>query len=268
MKKIFSMALMAVLMLGMTSCLGSDTDDIQRASVYIYNMPYDSENPSTVLPLTESNTPIEINFSKNTIKLDITALAADGVRVQFSTGELKMTVGPDAYLFSAASFPSTGAGISNFSGKYNPQTGMVYYEYDVNNVHHIVSTASFAYNYATMNIYDAPGGELLYTTNEIAFGFIPKAGDDDCTLVISGFKSSNTSTVINKLSYDDIDYTMVPGAGFTIMDDDADDEGGHTAYNIKNIKGAVSNRGLMGQVSFTMGDKYVEMTGSMFYIAK
>jgi len=268
MKKTLAIALMAALMMGMTSCLGGDeSDNITRSSIYMYNMVVNSDKPSESLGLTNVLTSFEVNYSKPCISATITVMVADGLQAKFSTGELKMTAGTDAYTFSSSSITSTsGVSIKNFKGKFDPTVGMISYDFDVNDVYHVYSTASYAYNFVTMNVYDGKGGELLYTTDEVAFGFIPTAGEEECSFAISGFKLSDTSTVMSSLSYKDLTYEMVPGSGFTVKGTDLANVQGYTTYDIKDLKGEVSAQGQKGTVSFTMGDKYVEITGTMFYL--
>ncbi len=263
------MALIAALGLSMSSCLKDDTDDTTTATIATYNLVDDG---SGTLGLTQSNTTFEINHTRGRLTASISkAQIAEGVQATFTTGELAMTAGTDAYVFSTSSL--TGS-VMGFNGKYDPNFGIIYYDYIYDGEYHVYSSLSFAYYFATMNVYDLETGDQIYTTDDIAFGFTPTVGEDKCTFALSGFKTSDTGNTLTSLSYiasddNNITYSMT-GAGFNVtMTGSAAPSEGYTQYDIKNLTGNVYNHGLNGTVKFEMGDKYrVEITGALFYANK
>lgn len=259
---------MAALMMGMSSCLNTEEENIVKSSVYMYNSVENLVDPTDVGGLTQSLTALEINFTQSTLTAEVTAFVAPGLQVKFSTGTLNLSVAKDGFVFAASSLPATGASISNFVGKYDPNMGMISYDFVVNSMYHVYSTASYAYNFTTMNVYDAPGGKLLYTSDEVAFGFIPKAGEKKCTFVLSNFKLGEFDKEMSTLSYTEGEYVMAASGDFTIDEEELKNAEGYTNFNITKYNGYVWNHGMKGHASFIVDGKYVEIDGSMYYQEK
>lgn len=265
MKKVFTMALMAALMLGMTSCINGEEDTIVTSSVYMYNSVEDIETSTPNETLKQSLVGLEVNYTKGTIDIDASAFVAPGVQVKFKTGTIQMTTNTNGFSFSAASLPATGATVKNFNGFFDPTVGMLRYEFTVNDSYRVYSTAAYAYNFSVMNVYDAPGGELLYTTDEVAFGFIPKNDENKCTFVMNKFRLDDNSKVLPTLSFDGPTYVTTVGAGLNIKGDNLKNSEGYTGFDIKDLNALAWNKALAGQATFFIDGKYVEIQGTMFY---
>ncbi len=264
--KVLSLALLAALGLTMTSCLDDDTDDTTTATLSTYNLVDDG---SGTLALTQSTNTYEINYSRGLFTATVSrAQIAEGVQASFTTGELTMSSGTDAYVFSSSAL--TG-GVSGFNGKYDPNYGVIYLDYTYNGEYHVYSLLSFAYYFATMNVTDTETGEITYTTDDIAFGFTPVVDEEKCTFALAGFKTSENGSEISTLTYnasDDVDITYaMSGGGFIVsMTGSASPTEGYTQYDVTNLTGTVSNYGLNAVVSFDIGDSYhVDITGALFY---
>lgn len=275
------MALLAALGLGMTSCLGSEDDEITRASLQMYNLTEDLEDTKGTPVLTMGNTAFEVNHTQRNINMTVQGTIMDGLPVNFSTGILPMTATDNSYVYSTPSIMSTGLAISSFQGAYEPNVGMVFNEYTVSGAYKVHATASYAYNFAIMNIYDAPGGKLLFESDEVAFGFIPACDKAMTTkLVISGFALSESSEVMATLTYENssekgkedqkaLHYSMTK-EGFTVEGLETACSQGYASYNITDVKGEVFQYGKSAKVSYRINngkqDYYVEIVGTMFYV--
>lgn len=280
MKKAFSMSLIAALGLGMTSCLNGEDDEITRASMQMFNLVEDLSDPKAELSLVQGATAFEVNHTQRNINMTVQG-AIEGLPINFSTGVLPMAATTNCFVYSAPSIMSTGMAISSFSGAYEPNVGMVFNEYVVNSAYKVHSTASYAYNFVEMNIYDAPGGKLLYQSDKVAFAFIPMCDKDKTAkLIISGFALSESSDVMTTLTYENssakgkeneraLHYTMTKD-GFKVEGLDAACSQGYSSYNITNVKGVVSEYGKSAKVAYELNngknDYYVEIAGTMFYI--
>lgn len=275
------MALLAALGLGMTSCLGSEDDEIIRASLQMYNLTENLEDPKGTPVLTMGNTAFEVNHTQRNINMTVQGTVMDGLPVNFSTGILPMTATDNSYVYSAPSIMSTGLAISSFQGAYESNVGMVFNEYTVSGAYKVHATASYAYKFAIMNIYDAPGGKLLFESDEVAFGFIPACDKAMTTkLVISRFALSESSEVMATLTYENssekgkedqkaLHYSMTK-EGFTVEGLETACSQGYASYNITDVKGEVFQYGKSAKVSYRINngkqDYYVEIVGTMFYV--
>lgn len=281
MKKTLSMALIAALGLGMTSCLGSEDDEITRASLQMYNFTENLDDPKETPVLTMGNTSFEVNHTQRNINMTVQGSVMDGLPVSFTTGVLPMTATNNSYVYSAKSIMSTGIAVSSFEGAYEPNVGMVFNEYIVSGSYKVHSTASYAYNFSVMNVYDAPGGKLLYQSDKIAFGFIPACDKAMTTkMVVSGFALSDGGDIMPTLTYEtssekgketekSLHYSMTKD-GFKVEGLATACSQGYATYNITNVKGEVSEYGKFGKVSYSLNngkqDYYVEIQGTMFFV--
>lgn len=268
MKKVLSTALMAALMLGMTSCFGNGDEDITRATIDMYNLVSDINDDNAEAVLSKGVTAFEVNYSKQTISANVQASLYGGLPVSFATGILPMKISSNSYVYNLSSVASTGMLVSDFAGALEPNVGMMYNEYVVNSSYKVHSTASYAYNFVEMNVYTADKSKLLYTTDEVAFGFIPECDKEkNVKFVLSGFRAEESSEVISSLSYEKLKYEMT-NQGFTVTGEGNNTQG-YGSLNVTNVKGEVFEFGKSGKVSFNMGSKYyVEIVGTMFYVPK
>lgn len=209
MKKIFSMAAMAALMLSMTSCLGDEPDSITTVTVDMYNFVVNNDDNTEEPTLTTAACGYEFNFSKFTAK-SVVKLSAPTVAASFQTQPLDMQVGKQSYEFTTPMISSMGQVIKGFKGMYDPNPGVLTMNYSVDDQYQVYSTSSFAYNFATMTVYESTDADakVKFATNNVAFMFVPSLEKKTLTLRIVGLKRSQGDIAV-ALRYDDIPYKLL-----------------------------------------------------------
>lgn len=266
MKKSLSLALAAALTLGMTSCLGGQDEDITTGSIYMYNFVVPNEGTGEDVSLKQAYTSLEINHTQGTMDQEVKAVVGE-FPVQFKTGKMQLNTTTTGYVYTASVISSTGLHVSNFNGRYDPRLGLLCNDYEVGGMYHVYSIEDFAYNFATLRVYDAPGGNMLYERENVGFALRPDctSKDKECILVIANFALSESGNVMSRLSYSKLKYQLTK-TGFTVTGDDIRNVEGYTTYDTKDVNGSVTNYGQRGTISFKMDDKYVEIIGTMFYV--
>lgn len=209
MKKIFSMAAMAALMLGMTSCLNDEADSITTISVDMYNFVVNNDDSTEEPTLTTAECGYEFNFSRFTAN-SIVKLGTPTVAAAFQTQPLEMKVGKQSYEFTTPMISSMGQVIKGFKGMYDPNPGVLTMSYSVDDQYQVYSTSSFAYNFARMNVFESTDADakIKFSTSNVAFMFVPNLEKKTMTLRIVGLKRSQGDISV-AVRYDDIPYTLL-----------------------------------------------------------
>lgn len=200
---------MAALMLGMTSCLNDEGENITDVTVDMYNFVVNTDDNTEEPTLTTAACGYEFNFSQFTAS-SIVKLAAPTVASSFRTQPLEMKVGKQSYEFTTPMISSVGQVIKGFKGMYDPNPGVLTMNYSIDDQYQVYSTSSFAYNFARMNVFESTdaGAPVKFSTNNIAFMFAPNLEKKTMTLRIVGLKRSQGDISV-AVRYDDIPYTLL-----------------------------------------------------------
>lgn len=267
MKKVLTMALMAALALSSTSCLNSDSEDNEtKAQVYMYNIVKDMHDDSAPVAITQSYTNFLFNYTKSTLTADVQTMLPGGLSGRFNTGELKMTAGTRGFSFSTSGASGSGLVIENFDGLFDPNMGVIKYNYQINGDYYISSVSGFNYNFTRFVATNIETGVTeLDNESETGFSVQPDLTKKTLTLTFNNFYLAGTPSRIQKVDYSDIPYTLQFDGFGTYVKEDIKSNQGYNDCVIKNLSINVYGYGLKAEISFDMNNHHYTATGYMFY---
>ena len=263
MKKVMFMASLAVLAVGATSCLGSDGDSatIRTDMVnYIENIVDDKEAPVLTSAVCEFN----VDYSKSVIQSSVRA-SKDGLSVSFVTEYLPMETGTTCYEFGQKQISLVGQTINNYMGFFDPNPGCMVLNYTVDNTYRVYSTASLAYNFANMLVYDEKFGPEIFSTKNVGFAIYPDCAAKTALFKMVGFSLTELGTKLT-LIFDGVPYTLERD-GIIMLNSDslkAIDENGVKLYDATEFKMVCDMRTNSANVGFVVDGKFVELYGNIF----
>lgn len=262
MKKIFSMALLAALALGTTSCLGNGDDDVANASIYMYNFVVNENDPKVEPTLSQATSSFEINYTRNLISCAVKAASDMGMSASFMCTELPMTISKQSFQFTQAKINATGQTIENFVGNLDPTVGAITLSYKVDGNYSVYSTGDFGYNFTKMVVFE--GSELLFEDEDLAFEIVPDCSAKTLKLRIVNFVRTTKDVPVN-VSYKDIPFTLNRDGRIVVdMADACKNSESADPYEITNLLMSVNVKGSWATVSFTMNERQYTLTGHMF----
>lgn len=252
MKKVYAIVFAVALMVMGASCNKKDDNNINKASVNMYNFIVYSDEPLT---LSRGVTQFEINYDKKLISVNGKAILNDGISANISSSLMPMTAADDGYHFGRS-----GVSGINLVGCYDPRMGAMALEYPVGNGRAVVhSYANLIYAFTQTVITD--GKHTNH--NDLVTIILDPDLNGKTRLVLNGYDDK-----VENLVYENIPYTMVDGHGFTAKIDRVEDTQKYVDCVITNLVINVEEKGKEVSVKFDMGDWHVTIDGSMFYKKK
>lgn len=267
MKKVLTMALMAALALSSTSCLNSDSEDNEtKAQVYMYNIVKDMHDDSAPVAITQSYTNFLFNYTKSTLTADVQTMLPGGLSGRFNTGELKMTAGTRGFSFSTSGASGSGLVIENFDGLFDPNMGVIKYNYQINGDYYISSVSGFNYNFTRFVATNIETGVTeLDNESETGFSVQPDLTKKTLTLTFNNLYLAGTQSRIQKVDYSDIPYTLDAVGIDAYVKDEVKSKQGYNDCIIKNLSINLYDLGLKTEISFDLNKHHYTATGYLFY---
>ena len=263
MKKVLSMAMLAAMMLGMTSCLGSGDENIQTLSIYMYNFVVDENNSESEPTLTQAFSGFEVNMSKLLVTGDIKAASNLGMATSFTFGPIDMKIGQQSYDFTKSLINTQSQSIINLQGSYDPGIRAMTVDYLVDGDYHVYSTASYAYNFANMKVYKSTD-EFYFDDDEVAFEFIPDCSTKKLDWHMVNFVRTPNDVPV-ALYYKSLPFTLTRDGKIVVKQSNAlkstefKDE-----YEISDLDIVIDVKANKASCSFVMDERKFQLAGEMF----
>lgn len=268
MKKVLTMALMAALALSFTSCIDSESDDNEtKAQVYMYNIVKDLHDDSAPVTITQSYTSFLFNYTKSTLTADVQTMLPGGLSGRFNTGEIKMTAGTRGFSFALPKASGTGLNIEGLDGLFDPNMGVIKYNYQVNGDYTVSAVSGFNYNFTRFVATNIETG-VTELDNESQTGFIVQPDLTKKTLTLSFnnfYLAGGSSSRIQRIDYSEIPYTLDFDGIDAYVKDETKSNQGYNDCVIKNLSINLYGLGLKTEISFDMNNHHYTATGYLFY---
>lgn len=267
MKKVLTIALMAALALSSTSCLNTDSDDNEvKAQVYMYNMISDLNDDSAPLSMTQSYSNFTFNYTKSTLQADVMTMLPGGLTGRFNTGDLKMVATESGYNFNLAGAAGTGLVIEDFKGLFEPNLGVITFDYKLNSDKYVHSLSSFSYNFTKCVAKNIETGVTeLENENETAFLLNPDNAKKTLSLGFYNLILAGVENKVQKVDYIDIPYEMDLTGFKANVKDEIKCTQGYTDCVLSNLVINVNSYGQRAYISFDLNKRHYEFNGHIFY---
>lgn len=266
MKNIILSSLMALLLVGATSCLGGDEDNVTIYHADMYNL---------ICPLAPDQDPMfsqdevsdfKVNFTRPSFDATIRTSCAS-VKYAFSTGELPMVVGTNSYVISTSHIDGKGCDITQFKALYDHRTDVIAIDYVVDNKYRVYSLSSFAYSFNSMKVQEEKDGkwEEVFSMNDVDAVLIPDAQKRTMTLKLINFRKSPKHLPVN-VTYKSLPFTV---SGHYLLSDKnyvVEYPDNHD-YDMENLLISASMSKNTARINFFMEGLRYEMTCNMFSTA-
>ena len=216
MKKMKKMITLLLVLVALTACNEEGSDNRQAYTVTINNRAY----WDGVVIFSQNTADIEINHTKNTIKISSHYKDIDGQLRSLNTPELEMTssYGTPYTVYSFSTTDEMGDGVKKLYGSIDISTGMVRYAFQQDN-HTIICTSHLLYNNATTTISDVAGANIEH--NMSSYLFMLDSKGETCVMQISAFVPGVNGAVQEAVvEYKGLD-VAITDEGFNISADQA-----------------------------------------------
>lgn len=252
MRKIFSIFMFAVLLMGFTAC-NDDKEDSRTQTITgeILNNSVDIAEGQSV-NVTASGIVLELDVLKFTMSLNYSVAVTPGNTVTVSLTDVALEPNNtyNCYTFSAA---NAGTGITNLNGYYRPETGCLYIEFIAFGTHRVMSTANLYYPYLKYNITFSDDGTSKESPNgAMAIYINPK--DMSAQLAMGNFAlSENGGSITQTIFYGLHAEPTATGYHITYSGDQRSTDG---SYTLNAFDGNISDSGKAISGTFTLNEKY------------
>lgn len=252
MRKVFSIFMLAMLLMGFTACNDDNEDSrIKTITGEILNNSVNIAEGQSV-NVASSGIVLELNVLKSTLSLNYTVAVTPGSTATVSLTDVALEPNNtyNCYTFSAA---NGGTGITNLSGYYRPETGCLYIEFIANGTHRVMSTANLYYPYLKYNITFTDDGSSKESPNGAMVIYInPK--DMTAQLAMGNFAlSENGGSITQVVFYGLHAEPTATGYHITYSGDQRSTDG---AYVLNAFDAVISNSGKAVAGTFTINEKY------------
>ncbi|MDO4510496.1 MAG: hypothetical protein Q4B68_01590 [Bacteroidales bacterium] len=187
MKKLFSMLMLSMMLLGMTSCLNDDPGTSEATfTVSMYNRTV-TAGAGDVSEFSVNNYTYLVNYTKGVISVNVTATISGNNTIQFNLTELPLTADQSmqAYRFSCPSASAQGLQISDLKGVIDINHGVVYVTFAVDGDKTVHATGSLPFMFNETE-YTSIEGKTI-TTKNCMYDFRINKSKMTATLWIQGF---------------------------------------------------------------------------------
>lgn len=172
---IITTAILATILLGLSSCNNSSGGSTYSYSSVTYNIATSKGADSSTISKSAVN--YAFNSGDNTLEISTTATPYTSDKTAGGTVSLSTTVDmtydqtKGYFTFSTSNVQATGATVSGLSGSFDYITGTLYLEYTVNGTYTVKSTSSLAYPYAETQMIDTAHTTSAWTQNQAVYLF-------------------------------------------------------------------------------------------------
>lgn len=188
MKKIFSMLLMGMMLMGMTSCLDNNENNETNFTLSMYNRTV-TMGSEDVSEFNVNNAAFKINYTNSTISVNVMATVGKDNTIQFKIDDMQLTAdqGMQAYRFSCPAATTQGVEITNFRGIIDLQVGVLYMTYNVGADKTVHATAALPFLRCKTNIDPTDETKQDFSSEKTQYDFRINKSNMTATVTIVGF---------------------------------------------------------------------------------
>lgn len=188
MKKIFSMLLMGMMLMGMTSCLDNNENNETNFTLSMYNRTV-TMGSEDVSEFNVNNSAFKINYTNSAISVNVMATVDKDNTIQFKIDDMQLTAdqGMQAYRFSCPAATTQGVEITNFRGIIDLQVGVLYMTYNVGADKTVHATAALPFLRCKTNIDPTDETKQDFSSEKTQYDFRINKSNMTATVTIVGF---------------------------------------------------------------------------------
>lgn len=270
MKKIFSLLLMGMMLMGMTSCLNEEATNEATFTVSMYNRTINA-GAGDESEFFINNSVYHVNYDKGVISVNATVTLAENNNIQFTLEDLKLTSDADreAYRFSCPSATAQGLNITNFNGLIDLKNGLVYVTFNAGSDKTVHATGALPFLFNTTSYKDDEKEGLEYDNYYSQYDFRINKSNMKATLVIfryiSGYEDRDNLNKIAVFEGLDVKFTR---EGYKItapsVKSSMSGQANVSDATLTNVEFNIVNQGTHFYGKYDNGSKHVSITGDMF----
>lgn len=270
MKKLLSLLLTGLMLMGMTSCLDNNTNNETSFSLSMYNrtVTVGSGDESEFFV---NNTLFKINYEKSTITANVTATIGTDNTIQFNVEDMVLSLdqSKQAYSFSSPRVTTQGVEITNFRGIIDLQVGVMYLTYNVGTDKTVHATASLPFLFNRTNIIPTDDQKTSFTNEKCQYDFSINKSNMTAKVTINNFLKNDTETesAENVAVFDGLKVEFTRD-GYKIKADmvksTTSGKGTVTDAVLKDVEFNIIDQGIRFNGKYTTDTYTAEVAGTMF----
>lgn len=269
MKKIFSLILTALVLMGMTSCLGNNDNNIATFTMSMFNRTV--TNGSAGAPeFFVNNYNFTINYDNSTISLNGTATIGKDNTIQFTIKDMALSTdqSKNAVTFSCPKVTASGDDITNLKGYLSLQNGTVYITYSVGTDKTVYATGGLPFIYNKTEFIPDGDESKSYTLDNCKYDFNLNKSNMTATVTIVNFIPKANESDQNRIAVFEGLNLQVTSNGYKITSPEVKStttgRGDVSDVTLKDVEFNIIDQGIRFRGSYKTSTYDANVAGNMF----